>query len=675
MTRFIEAKYHTALAAVEFVAEDQTHYIRTGGTLAWRLNNCGNMKPPLDAEGTPHPKKTKNFIGFAKVGDSGDYFFIFPDYETGRAEVKASMLRKYKDDTLAQMLRKYAPKRENNTEKYLNDLSKLSKIGQDEIIKDLGDERLNKMIDCIQQLEGFHASADTRKEKAVQVTHVQATNGTAPVANAEIVVKNGDKETTLKSNAAGRFPPIVHGKAPIEVHHKTADGNTKKVADIAPEKSGFMNLLTKAAEYVGYSAPKAPPAKPVPTKNPLLYTVQQKDILGRLAVRFQTTVAKIKQDNNLTSDKLMPGQVLRMHGPAPALTPAAPKQELKKKLAKPAAAAGAPASAPATSGTQKPAPVPAAKPAPPAAASTQSPAPAPAPKPSAPPAPAPASKPSAPAAKPPAAAEKKPAPKAKPVPPPEAETAPSRSKKGAGEAIALIPPQQGVAPWMSYAVQEAKRWKGQTEEIVEEEMNYHILIKDSRKTLVGDNDAWCAAFVNWCLLQAGYPITNPKETGWADWTAAKARAHGFMELRGQKTEKKQAYEKIPMVDNPLFYKIKEPIFGAIAINTSKAGHGHHAGLVYGRVDDKRLCILGGNQDDRIKFSPFYIDAVPPLRTKKGKIISDAFPDHLVFLLPTSYTNPKENGPEKLEIVDCAKLNALCEINTVKKKRGGASETR
>ncbi len=617
MTKFVKATYHTETKAAEYIADDGRHLIRTGGSLQWRLFNCGNLASPM-IDGVPAPRKTKNYIGFANAGTAGLHFFIFPDYETGRNEVKASLLRKYKDKTLSETMYLYAPPRENDTERYIRQLGEVSGVERTEVIGELTAERLNKLIEGIQRLEGYDAKIDTRKEVWVTVSHVQATDGTRPVANAEIVVKDGAKTTTLKSNAAGRFPPIVHGKKPVEVHHVAADGQLKKVGELPPEKGAYLNLVTKVAEFFGTTAPVKPPPKPVKGKQPLEYVVQPGDILGRLAKDFGVTVAEIQKDNQLKTTNIMAGQRLGIYGPPSSGLPrAAPKQAAKL-----------------------PAPLKPAKP-------QSSTAPA---------------KPAK--AEPPKAAA--PRPKPRKAPTPDAETAPARSKKGEGEALALLPVEEGIAPWMKHAIAEAKKWKGAEEDVIQKGRNFQTIIKTGRTSMMGSDNAWCAAFVNWHLMQAGYPIENPKETGFIYRTAAKGRANGFISVKGQKADKKQKYEDVPWVDNPLFYTIKEPVYGAIAVQAHPGGAGHHTGFVYAKERDNILCILGGNQSDRIKFSPFNILPVKAVAAGKKQRKVKGAPDHLVFLLPASYKNPAENGPDKLTTADCEALNIAIGIPAPKK---------
>ena len=106
MTRFISATYHPDILTVEYVAENGDHLLRSGGTIAWRFNNPGNLRP--GSKYTLHIGKGKTKSGV---------FLIFPTAEAGRTEKKGLLLRKYKDDSVTQMMELYAPRIENDTDK------------------------------------------------------------------------------------------------------------------------------------------------------------------------------------------------------------------------------------------------------------------------------------------------------------------------------------------------------------------------------------------------------------------------------------------------------------------------------------------------------------------------------------------------------------------------------
>lgn len=604
MNKLLKAIYHSEKEVAEFIAEDGRHLLRSGGTLPWRIFNSGDLVSPVNSQGEPNPKHTKNFIGFAHGRVSGNNFFIFPDYETGRAELKSSLTRKYNDFSIKDTIEKYAPAHENNTEKYINDVCKLTGLSKDTKIKELNDTQLNQVVDAIERVEGFHNKADTRKETWVSVSQIQATNGKSPIAGEEIVVKSKGKEQILKSNEVGYFPPIVHTE-PTEIFHKTADADLIKVGDLPADKGINFSLLTNVAEYFSHNAPVTPPENPIKFKHPQTYTVQPGDTLSKIAAKFKISVAQLKQDNHLMKDTILSGQVLGIHTAAPAVIAktkakrALPKvkKEHKKHTAE----------------------------------STE-----------------------------------------------QAKTLPARSKEGEGEPLALIPPEEGVAPWIKYAIQEAKRWHGEPEGVIQkgkpandktgenaiEGINYHKEIGDKViYPMTSNSGTWCAAFVNWCLMQAGYPIQNPKESNFVDRVAAMSRASGFDIVHGEKEFKKQKTDEVPFVDNPLFEEIDEPIYGAIGVVTHP-DNTQHAILVYAKEDDNHVITLSGNQGQTIMFFPYQVK-----RSKKDKTT-------IKFFVPTAYAEQaKKDAENELIVTTATKLNEEFGIKKSAKNSSASVETR
>jgi uncharacterized protein (TIGR02594 family) len=582
MNKLLKAIYHSEKQVAEFIAEDGRHLLRSGGTLPWRVFNSGDLVSPVNSHGEPNPKHTKNYIGFAHGSKSGNSFFIFPDYETGRAELKASLLRKYINFSIEDTIKKYAPAHQNDTDKYIGDVSKLSGVSKDTKIKELNETQLNNVMDAIERVEGYHNEVETRKETWVSVSHIQATDGKSPIAGEEIVVKSKGKDKTLKSNDVGYFPPIVHTEH-TEVFHKTADADLIKIGDLPADKGQHFSLLTKVAEFFSPNAPVKPPENPIKLKHPQHYTVQPGDNLSKIAARFKISVVQLKQDNHLLKNTIMPGQVLGIHTAAPVhIAQTQPKKALPKV--------------------------------------------------------------------------KKEHKKHKKESTEHTETLPARSKEGEGEPLALTPPEEGVAPWMKHAVAEAKRWKGEKEGAIEKDINYHrevkdgqsamsatskvVTGKDGKKHTIVDNHSWCAAFANWCLMKAHYPIEFGQHAG---------RAQAFY-MHVDKT-----------TVNPLYVEIDEPIYGAIAQVLGKNGLAHHVGFVYARCDydDNYMIILGGNQGDSIKFSPFQIE-----KSKNNN-------DHLRYFVPLAYAEQAKKDAKKG--VEVGNLNALNELIGIKSKKKSSAK--
>lgn len=82
----------------------------------------------------------------------------------------------------------------------------------------------------------------------------------------------------------------------------------------------------------------------------------------------------------------------------------------------------------------------------------------------------------------------------------------------------------------------------------------------------------CAGFVAFCLKKGGKPILKPAVVG---------RALAWLDYGT---------------------KISKPAYGCIAVKSRNGGG--HVGFVVGKTPGGHLLILGGNQDDQVKVSPY-----------------------------------------------------------------------
>ncbi len=535
MARFLSATYHAEIKVAEFICDDGRHLLRCGGTLPWRLNNAGDLMSPVDTNGAPAPKKTRDYIGFAAVPNRStgktSHFFIFPDYAAGRRQMALSIKRLYVAKTLPELVEKYAPPGSNDTAKYTRDLLLETGVSRDATVGDLTDKEFEKVLDAIEKIEGYHNEAESRKEVWMPVSRITATDGARPVADEEIVLRLNGKDTAVKTNAYGQTPPIPHPNGQqVEALHKQANGELKSVGKIAGETGQHFSLLTWVERFFATPAPDKAPANAnvSPRRAAMAYTVQPNDTLAKLAGRFNIPAAQIKRDNNLKNDKILAGKQLGIYGPLPATVSAS------------AVKRAAPKATPHAKGHAAP----------------------------------PASK--------------------------AAQTV--RSKAATGKPIATVRAEQRMAPWMAVAFQEATTYAGKDEEEITKTHNYHRLVTDSDRkggevkvlkdkkgkplldkegrertrirfdgfaTLIGDTNAWCASFVNYCLKEAKY---------------APGRSHMSTFTFG--------------TDKDLFVQVKEPIYGAIRF-THRTGGGHVC-LVYG-VAAGKLVVIGGNQGNQICF--------------------------------------------------------------------------
>ena len=67
-------------------------------------------------------------------------------------------------------------------------------------------------------------------------------------------------------------------------------------------------------------------------------------------------------------------------------------------------------------------------------------------------------------------------------------------------------------------------------------------------------------------------------------------------------------------------RLGRPAYGSIAVKKRKGGG--HVGIVVGRYPDGRLGILGANQDDQVKVSPYKASDFETFRWPTGNMPAD-----------------------------------------------------
>lgn len=488
---FVSAKYTAKILTVDYAASDGSHLLRSGGTIAWRFNNPGNLRTAKT--GIP----IYGAIGVGKTKSNGE-FLIFASYEEGRAQKKALLRRKYNERTIYTMLAGipdkngklhsgYAPATDkNDPEAYAAAISAPLGLPTTTKLSDLSDEQLETMLDAMEKKEGFHGLKDTRKEQTVDATTVTISDGAKPKANLPVKVDIGGNVQHTSTDAKGQLPKIVHLDESTKVVISAPDdaGGWKQIHTFFTSTgSSCVALIHDAMTFVAptdVKKAKTPaPAQPA-VRKPIAYVVQSGDTLGKIASRYHTTVADIRRDNPQIKDvtKIYPAQKISLYGGAAAApSTTVPRQTAAPKLQQ------VPAKAPAsTEGSKKPP----AKPAP---------------------------------VQPPP----KPAPAAAPAP------ALARSKDGAGAPLALLHVDQRRAPWMVVALAEATKWGGKTEDVITKTSNFHQQTNVKfLTTMVGTTNAWCASFVNFCLS-----TSTPAYPKWKNSFRARAVAldANFVEIK------------------------------------------------------------------------------------------------------------------------------------------------
>lgn len=577
MTTYISAVFNKDTRTVEFTAGNGDKLIRSGGSLAWLLNNPGNLRPG---------SKYQKMIGEADT-KSGK-FAIFPTAEDGRAEKRALLRRKYNDMTLYNAMHTYAPDSENDTSAYLAYVRKRSATTDTTVIKDMTDDQFNNMIAAMEQYEGFNYKPETRKERIVHATQVTLSDGAKPLQATPVIVRSstaGEKKAT--TNQHGVLPTFVT-RQPGELIELFLDESGKigsKIGEFALQQASSSLVFARNVMTVGgNSQPHNPTSTTASEKRtPVRYVVQPGDTLATIASRFKTSLDELVSNNQIRNrNRIYPGHVVWIYGKAPAeaandsAPPNKPQQSTYSvrsgdTLGKIADTHGTTVDAlmaanPSISNAnrislgQKIALPAGAKQAAGTGAAAASRAPA---------------KSTTPRAAPPSLVKQAPRSSAGPSPsksPPAVQARDTRSREGQAHPIAIVPFSQKRAPWVEHAYSQARKWAGKKEGEISKTINFHSELGYGKQfnTLAGTANAWCASFVNWCLHTSGYPISSPHPY----------RARSFA------------------ADTISFSQIDEPVFGAVAlVGTS------HVGFVYS-MDRGRPVLLGGNQSDQINFVRF-----------------------------------------------------------------------
>src|SRR5450830_285246 len=318
MTEFIKATYHRDHKVAEFVTKEGRRLLREGGSLCWRLNNCGNMSSPV-VNGLPAPKKTQSYIGFAEVSNpEPHFFFIFPDYETGKAELKKSLRRRYGKKTIAETLPQYAPKSDgNDPQHYLDMVTQSTGFSSDATIGDFSEADLNKLVNAIQTMEGYDKDFRTRKETWIDATSLIATNGSQPIPHAEIHIEHKGKSTIIKADKFGQFPTIPHPQGDdYTVIRQQLSNGTSEILKVLTRTtpSGFFLLVSEMIYAKASTMSHAAPAGAESIKPPHEYRVKPSDTLAKIAAQFKTTEDELKKINQLNSHVVYPEQLLWIDG-------------------------------------------------------------------------------------------------------------------------------------------------------------------------------------------------------------------------------------------------------------------------------------------------------------------------------------------------------------------------
>lgn len=134
-------------SAVLYYTGGQMFY-HVGGSRSWRNNNPGNLRPSSITE-------KFNQIGKEKTSSESAYFAIFENVEYGKKAHKYLLTNVYGTSSINDMLYKYAPPSENDTEAYVKFICNRTGLSKSAIIGSLSDSQLSALEEAMSTYEGF----------------------------------------------------------------------------------------------------------------------------------------------------------------------------------------------------------------------------------------------------------------------------------------------------------------------------------------------------------------------------------------------------------------------------------------------------------------------------------------------------------------------------------------
>ena len=611
--RFINAIYHESTKTVEYESSSGTRLLKTGGSLNWRFNNPGNLISVKNQQGK---------IGVGVVYNPSKHLFaIFSSIEAGEKAKRSLLKRKYKDYTIPEMMKKYAPGNDgNNPEAYANFIMAESGVSKEEKVGDLDDTRFSKVIKAINKKEG---GLKPGTEKWVYVTNVTITDGSRPVADVPFKVTLGSTSYEWKTDAYGKLKTIVHTKQgmAIVIKYTNSAGKEDVVYSAVAGNETKNILLTR--NFSQFSAktlaenPKVPHEKSI--QKPIEYIVIPGDSLSKIAKRYKTSSEEIAKNNNIKdTSKIFPGQHLMIYGVnaiSPTVYIVSPGDTLAKIAAQNGKTVDELARENSMSDPNK------IYPGQSILISN-------------------ITKDSKSSNLIPAAYKQAPKPEHSVTLSPvnlNKKVLESVGSKKSDKPIALLPHDQREAPWMAIAIREVIEWHGTGEKEITD--NYHKLT--GSKASLGST-AWCASFANYCLKEAGY-----------DYSKKFTKSSQF-----------------PVYDKTKFAEIKNPIYGALMVfrtyveSTDEFTGNGHITFVYGKTSNGDIAGLGGNQGGKdygggtIKLS-IYSTTKPTSRFKMTvkKIAGTPVYQKLYkYYIPVAYKEYHSKILVELPIVDVDDVN-------------------
>lgn len=140
MSRYVRARSGPKNTVI-YTDDQGKEWISSGGDRTWRNNNPGNLVPGNISR--------RN----GAIGTAGG-FAVFPDYETGHRALIDCLKSTYGAADIQKLVEAYAPKHENDTERYIKFLRKRTGVMDNRKVRDFTAEQFEGLWKAIEDMEG-----------------------------------------------------------------------------------------------------------------------------------------------------------------------------------------------------------------------------------------------------------------------------------------------------------------------------------------------------------------------------------------------------------------------------------------------------------------------------------------------------------------------------------------
>ncbi|MGV2292994.1 LysM peptidoglycan-binding domain-containing protein [Trinickia sp. YCB016] len=287
---FVRATYDQEKKTVHYFDEEDNETLYIGGSFAWRTSNPGNLTKPSSYV-------MKSAIGYAlRTSKSKVPFIIFPDRATGQQAHQKLLKEIYGDKTIHGMITEYAPPSENDTQGYIDFVTKKAGVSSTDVVGSLSDDKFKAVSAAMEQKEGWVPGIIKPLGKPVQVQMFDKLN--QPFAGQTMQLSGEHATIDARTNANGELPWIYSGLLgeSVNIQYKRGQDGAEPVGQVT--SSDASKAYTFNAPY--YRVPTRPRLHDNNEHSrPRVHIVQSGETLSTISAKYGMTVDAMVAANGL----------------------------------------------------------------------------------------------------------------------------------------------------------------------------------------------------------------------------------------------------------------------------------------------------------------------------------------------------------------------------------------